>query len=938
MSESPRTNAFERPEPNLFALAGTLVSHLLSDKVLLLFDMATGTLVSANDMAQAQLGLDLDNAIQPTFAEMCGADAGDAYWSQLTAEMECAWSGPVEGGLGLTLSGEIVAAPCGMAADKTHILLQLTPLATAEAAPESESAPPEVLAAAQAIGTILYDNDGNILSMNDRAMTAMEDYGEELIGRNHDTLWPKDMCEDESYFEFWEKLRQGRSVEGRYKHLSALETEVWFQSIFVPITDHEGHTTKILQCLMDVSESTYASEKAVEQADAIQKAVPMCSLDSEGHLKTVNTLFAKSLGHDPDDMIGEHDATYLDKGFARGTLYGQVWEQLNLGNIQKLAVRHRDKEQSIVWHKSTMIPIMDGNNRLKSVIKVTDEVTEEYEDLVNFRATIAASDEMIGRAEFDGSGQLMNGNKLFRKLFSLESEDFKAASLQDLFAGAMRNEARYRSFWDKMHEKTVIQKTDEMQSSSGETIYVTASYCPIFTPNGNFWKMVMFFVNVTENKLREMKLEERMRAINRTQLMIEYAPDGRVLDVNQGFLDAFKLTEQEVKGQKLNTMLSDDPKDAESHRQLWERLRDGEPQRGAFRHHTHGGEDVWLEGAYSPIMGPKQNLSSVILFASDVTTQKHDALEARYQIDALNTLLAVAEFDVSGGVLTANEVYLKTFGYSLREVVGQHHSMFCSPDYVQTDDYRNLWAQLARGEPYIGRERRVGRFDRDVHLYSGWVPVFDFDGKVTKVINCAFEISNMVALEQRVAAAAAKIGDHVKASAVCSKRIEKETTNLSDTTRASQDMTTRYEKDLGQTLENFTSVSREISELSDIVGVVGEIAVQTSLLAFNAAIEAARAGEHGVGFSIVADEVRKLAERNGDAARGIERHIDQVSTHVSTGTTLTKSVLKEIEGQSGTFDETTNILQTIGSENEQQAEQMTAATAVAQDLSSAVQQ
>ncbi|MEL6621068.1 MAG: PAS domain-containing protein [Pseudomonadota bacterium] len=937
MTESPKKTAFETPAELLTHLIGLVAAKLTSDKILILFDIETGTLVAANDTARMQLGLDLDNAIQPTFAEMVGAGQADAFWATLVAGEDCGWSGMIEGALGLSVCGTAHALACGEGDPASHVLIQVMPepdaAPTATGSGETSAAS---VAMKSAIGTILFDNDGNIVEMNERAMTALEDYGEELVGRNHDKLWPKEMCESEGYFEFWDKLRQGRLVEGRHKHVTAVESEVWLQSVFVPIKDDTGHVVQVLQCLMDVTEGAFSAEKAVEQSAAAWDNMAMCEFDGDGHVTAMNELMATMLGFEVDDAIGMHDHEFCEKSFARGVVYSEAWEKLRDGKTQKLHVRHRTRDRQTLWMSSLLVPICDKAGKLQKVFKFAEDVTNEREEYITSRTTLSASDEMVARAEFDAKGTAINANKRFRQVFGFDQDDIVGKTLQDFFAGAMTNDKNYSSLWNKLHKGEVVQKTDEMQTAGGETRFVQASYCPLFTPNGNFWKMVLFFVDVTETMVRQIKLDARMRAVNRTQMMVEYDTDGTIIEVNDKFIEAIGFSEQELVGQKIDTLYSTDTKESEQNRKMWDRLRGNESVMGEFRHRNKTDGDMWLQGAYSPILDAKRNVSSIILFASDVTKQKLSALETLYKLDALNELQSVIEFDTSGNVLKANEPCLRMYGYSLQEIVGQHHSMFCTPDYAQTEDYRSLWPSLANGNPFKGRVHRIGRFNRDVHLYANYFPVRNVDGEVVKIIKCAFEISSLVDLEEKISLRSAEINEKFESGKGLSAKIKQAASGLLEASHSARESALQNKGKVEHTADTLKQVSGIVSELTETVEVVSEIAAQTNLLAFNAAIEAARAGEHGIGFSIVADEVRKLAERNGEAARGIGRHIEKATSHIATSEASVETIRKDLLVQADAQEQNGDALTKIIEECDVQASDMDTAVALVGELQSTV--
>jgi methyl-accepting chemotaxis protein len=127
-------------------------------------------------------------------------------------------------------------------------------------------------------------------------------------------------------------------------------------------------------------------------------------------------------------------------------------------------------------------------------------------------------------------------------------------------------------------------------------------------------------------------------------------------------------------------------------------------------------------------------------------------------------------------------------------------------------------------------------------------------------------------------------------------------------------------------------------QISQIIGVIDEIAFQTNLLALNAGVEAARAGEAGRGFAVVASEVRALAQRSADAAREIKSLISTSSEEVETGVRLVGETGDSLSGIVTKVLEISELVTEIAASAHEQAGALAQVNAAVNQMDTVTQQ
>lgn len=363
-------------------------------------------------------------------------------------------------------------------------------------------------------------------------------------------------------------------------------------------------------------------------------------------------------------------------------------------------------------------------------------------------------------------------------------------------------------------------------------------------------------------------LRQLAEQCDRGMLSIRLDAEFRIVAVNESFARALGYPSEKIQGRMLSEVVPPYVKDLPCFRNFNAAVTRFEPVTDDYRFLRADGSLAWVNLIWSPIKTRDGQLAYIQGYGAEVTRALEQAKENEAFISALLRSTAVIQFKLDGTVVTANHQFLNAMGYSLDQIVGKKHSLFCTPEEVGSSAYSSFWQTLNRGEFVASRFKRVDSRGNEVWLEATYNPVHDAEGKLCKVVKFANVVTDQVFREAEVKSAASVA---YEVSLQTDVTAERGAAVVQDTVKTMQNIALQMQSATG----SIEALGKQSLLISAIVQTIGGIAAQTNLLALNAAIEAARAGEQGRGFAVVADEVRQLASRTSTATEEIVSVVQQ---------------------------------------------------------------
>jgi PAS domain S-box len=492
-------------------------------------------------------------------------------------------------------------------------------------------------------------------------------------------------------------------------------------------------------------------------------------------------------------------------------------------------------------------------------------MTSRARDSVCLMEAVSRSQAVV---EFDLDGNVLGANENFCRIMGYTEAEIKGKH-HSLFCDKDQVASEeYRAAWAGFRNGTFKSGTFRRLSKDGNVVWIAGSYTPVMR-NGRAYKVVKTASDVTAAKAKAVEDAGRLDALFRATAVIEFDPAGTVLFANENLCRALGYSVDEILGKNHADLCDRDYVSSAEYKTFWEKLTNGHFQSGEFVRLGKGGRQVWIQGAYNPILADDGRVVKIMTIAADVTSRMTsieltgDAIRRLANGDLSRTLDDPFVPSMEGLRIDFNEALVR-----LRGIVGRIGSS---------------------AEIMAVRSEQLGSSSADLLRRA--------EGQAAS-------------LEQTAAAL-----DELTSTVAETSRRATEAGALTHSTRNAAEESGKV---VDRAIEAMSRIENSSREIGSISGMIDELAFQTNLLALNAGIEAARAGDAGRGFAVVAQEVRTLAQRSAEAAKNIQALLSTSNTNVKEGSRLvfaTGDALKNILERLTEID--ANVSAIAGTANEQ---------------------
>jgi methyl-accepting chemotaxis protein len=284
-----------------------------------------------------------------------------------------------------------------------------------------------------------------------------------------------------------------------------------------------------------------SKEELLSRIEAINRSNALIYFDLDGVILGVNDIFLETMGYDKgthNEIIGKHHSIFICEEYATSLEYKKFWDILRSGKFYQGEFERRKKDGNLVNLQATYNPIFDENGKITKIMKVATDITS----IIDSKKQIEAINKSTAIINFDINGFILDANDIFLQAmgYEIDEKDIVIGKHHSIFVSYEYSKSdEYIEFWERLKKGNFFDGVFERKKVDGSTIYLQATYNPIFDSKGNTTNVVKIATDITEsvnNKLKIESLTDELQAelknSNKLKEAIEIEKDNALNDLD----------------------------------------------------------------------------------------------------------------------------------------------------------------------------------------------------------------------------------------------------------------------------------------------------------------------------------------------------------------------------------------------------------------------
>ena len=290
---------------------------------------------------------------------------------------------------------------------------------------------------------------------------------------------------------------------------------------------------------------------------AIEKNVAKIEFSSSGEIIDVNDIFLEVVGYSRSEIIGKHHRIFCSDSLVQSAEYREFWQTLSSGKAFSGQFLRYTKSGDKLWLNASYFPVLEDGKVIK-VVKIASDITAEKVEIETKMSIFDALNRSQAVIEFDCEGNIITANDNFLNALEYQLSEIKGKHHRIFCDQSFYDENP--NFWQNLVAGHFVSGRFERKTKSGESIWIEATYNPIFDSEGKVHKIIKFATNVSDQVKREQLVMNVTEIAQSTAVETEQVASAGVRDLNQTVATSNQISQHVDKAMEVIGTLNDQSK------------------------------------------------------------------------------------------------------------------------------------------------------------------------------------------------------------------------------------------------------------------------------------------------------------------------------------------------------------------------------------------